>query len=132
MKGEKVKTSDNKFARLALVIRWTARVWSILSIAALLLPFVMEGLIWMYANSLREILGHVCYMSILVGLILSWFKEGVGGAITTTSLVLFYLIFWATGRTPTGPYFILIAAPGFLFLIYWLLGRAQHNLHHTA
>jgi hypothetical protein len=92
----------------------------------------MEGLIWMYANSLREILGHVCYMGILIGLILSWFKEGVGGAITTTSLVLFYFIFWATGRTPTGPYFILIAAPGFLFLIYWLIDRAQHNLHRAA
>jgi hypothetical protein len=124
--------SENKFTRFSPIIRWAARVWSLLSIAALLLPFVMEGLIWMYANSIREILGHVCYMGILIGLILSWFKEGAGGATTTISLMLFYIVFWATGRTPTGPYFILIAAPGFLFLIYWLLDREHHDCHQTV
>jgi hypothetical protein len=121
-----------KYLLLISFIRWIARIWSIISIAALLIPFVMEGIIWMYANSLREIIGHVCYMGILIGLILSWFKEGAGGVTTTASLMLFYIVFWATGRTPTGPYFILIAAPGFLFLIYWLLDRAQHDYHQTA
>jgi hypothetical protein len=27
------------------------------------------------------------------------------------------------GRPPGGPYFVLLAAPGFLFLAAWLIGR---------
>ena len=116
-----MNSSNLKIVRFVPIIRWIARAWSVLSILTLLFPFFMEGLIWMYANSLREVLGHICYMGILIGLILSWFREGLGGTITSASLVLFYLVFIVAGRIPTGAFLVLIAVPGFLFLMTWLL-----------
>ena len=105
------------------IIRWIARIWSIPSIVALLIPYFMEGLYWLQAASPREVVGHVCFFAILVGLILAWFREGLGGALTAAGFTVFYVTWWATGDLPHGPFLALIAAPGFLFLAYWLLTR---------
>jgi hypothetical protein len=111
--------------RLTTVIRWVAKVWSVLSIGALLLPTLVEGPYWLRAQSLREVIGHLCFFGILLGLILAWRWEGLGGTITVGSFALFYLTWWLSGRSPSGPFFALIAAPGFLFLACWL--RAHYR-----
>ena len=109
--------------RWIVILRWMARIWSIPSIVALLLPYFMEGLYWLQAASLREVVGHVCFFAILVGLILAWFREGLGGALTAAGFIIFYATWWATGDLPHGPFLALIAAPGFLFLLCWLLAN---------
>ena len=111
--------------RLLAVIRWIARIWSVPSIVALLLPYLVEGLYWLQATSLREVVGHVCFFAMLAGLIVAWFREGLGGALTAAGFISFYVTWWATGDFPRGPFLALIAAPGFLFLLYWLLRRVQ-------
>jgi hypothetical protein len=105
------------------IIRWTARIWSIPSIAALLLPCFLEGPYWLQAGSLREVVGHVCFLAILLGLIAAWFREGLGGALTAAGFASFYVTWWVTGDRPQGPFLALIAIPGFWFLLYWLLTR---------
>lgn len=105
------------------IVRWIARIWSIPSIVALLLPYVVEGFYWLQAASPREVAGHLCFFAILVGLILAWFREGLGGAMTAAGFTIFYVTWRATGDRPQGPFLALIAAPGFLFLLYWLLSR---------
>ena len=112
---------------LHTIIRWTARIWSIPGIAVLLLPYLMEGLYWLEASSWREVVGHVCFFAVLVGLILAWFREGLGGALTSAGFTVFYLTWGATGDLPKGPFLALIAAPGFLFLAYWLLTRRRQQ-----
>ncbi len=65
-------------------------------------------------------------IGVLLGLAVAWWHEGIGGALTLFSLAGFYI--WNrldSGRWPGGPFFLLVAAPGLLFLIYWLLNRAQ-------
>jgi hypothetical protein len=62
-------------------------------------------------------------VGVLLGLAMAWYHEGVGGAVAVGSLLAFYLWMTFVGRTPSGPYFFLIAAPGFLFLASWLIGR---------
>lgn len=115
--------------RWITIIRWIARVWSIPSIGVLLLPYFMEGLYWLQAASPREVVGHVCFFALLVGLILAWFREGLGGALTAAGFTIFYVTWWATGDSPHGPFLVLIAAPGFLFLLCWLLSsRAQQKV----
>lgn len=109
--------------RLITVIRWIARVASIPSIVALLLPYFVEGLYWLQATSLREVIGHVCFFTVLVGLILAWRWEGLGGGLTVTGIAAFYVTWWLYGKSPRGPFFLLIAAPGLLFLLYWVLRR---------
>jgi hypothetical protein len=112
----------------ATVIRWTARIWSVPSIAALLLPYLMEGLYWLQAESIREVIGHVCFFAVLADLILAWRWEGWGGGLTVAGLVVFYIAWWLHGKSPRGPFFVLIAAPGFLFLLHWLLTRRRPEL----
>ena len=109
--------------RVVTSIRWIARIWSIPSITALLLPYFVEGLYWLGATSIREVIGHICFFAVLVGLILAWRWEGLGGGLTVTGIVVFYVTWWLHGKWPRGPFFVLIAAPGFLFLLYWLLAR---------
>lgn len=68
-----------------------------------------------------------------IGLIIGWRSEGLGGLIATGSMVGFY--FWcliARGRFPGGPYFLLVVAPGILFLVTWLLRRIVKDGHRSA
>ena len=63
-----------------------------------------------------------------VGLIVAWRRVGLGGAISVGSLVAFYA--WLglmDGRLPRGPYFALVAAPGFLFLLLWAISRRHEK-----
>jgi hypothetical protein len=53
----------------------------------------------------------------------------LGGGLTVTGMVVFYVTWWLYGKTPRGPFFVLIAAPGTLFLLSWLLTKhAQRKL----
>jgi hypothetical protein len=119
-------------AKLATGIRWAARAWSIPSIVALLLPYLVEGLYWLGATSIREVVGHACFLAVLVGLILAWRWEGLGGGLTVAGTAAFYVTWWSHGKSPRGPFLLLVAAPGFLFCLYWLLtcgvkGPPQRN-----
>ena len=76
------------------ILRWVARVWSVPSIFALLLPYFVEGVYWLQATSVREAIGHLCFFAILVGLVLAWRWEGLGGALTVAGLAAFYVTWW--------------------------------------
>ena len=68
--------------------------------------------------------GGVC-----VGLLVAWFRKRLGGAVATVSLIAFYV--WnllERGRFPGGPYFVLVAAPGILFLLSSLLSRPRQEM----
>jgi hypothetical protein len=112
---------------LLTIIRWTARIWSIPSIGTLLLPYFVEGLYWLEAASPREVVGHACFFALLIGLILAWFREGLGGTLTAAGFAVFYVMWGATGDLPHGPFLALIAAPGFLFLLYGLLSSYMQH-----
>lgn len=64
-------------------------------------------------------------LTIAIGLILAWWREGTGGLIALGGLVMFYIIntIGRGGRPPSGPWFALVAAPGALFVAWRLLRR---------
>ncbi len=105
---------------LTPVIRWTARAWSVASVGLVLAFLVGEGFHPSQVQA-REWLGLVFFpFGITVGMILAWWREGLGGAITVASLTVFYLIHFATaGALPKGWAFLVFAMPGFLFLLCW-------------
>lgn len=109
-------------------LRLIARIWSLFSIAFLLIFLVGEAFTGEGVRPTNsEWLGLVLFpLGVLLGLVLSWWREGPGGALTLLSLAGFYL--WnrlQSGRWPGGPFFLLVAAPGLLFLIYWWLDRGK-------
>ncbi len=108
------------------LIRWTARVWSIATIGLVLLLLVGEGL---YPSTPAEWVGLLFFpFGICAGMILAWWREGLGGGITVGSLLVFYMIHLATGGTfPKGWAWLAFAAPGFLFLLCWYRSRKRNR-----
>jgi hypothetical protein len=108
------------------IIRWLARVWSIVSLGFMLL---MKGGHIVSPTAARDLLAVVFFQTgVCAGLVVAWWREGLGGIMTVGSLSAFYLILWAfDGRFPRGPYFALVAGPGALFLLLWGLARMQRR-----
>jgi hypothetical protein len=107
------------------VIRWTARVVSILFLAVFILMFLMQGL------SLNEITPRE-WVSLFffpfgasLGMILAWWQEGLGGAITVVSVFLSILVH---DPSSGGGYMLACASPGLLFLFSWVLSLSTANL----
>ena len=73
------------------VVRWTARLWSIASVRLILFFIVGEGA---RLQSIRV----AASIGISAGMILAWWKEEIGGSIAVGSLLLFYMIHFASAR----------------------------------
>lgn len=110
------------------VVRWTARPWSIASVGLILFFIVGEG-----AEIARpsEWLLFLCFpVGISAGMILAWWKEGMGGSIAVGSLLLFYVIHFASARRfPHGWAFLAFSLPGFLSL---LCGHQARSVSKSA
>ena len=108
--------------RLTLVVRWTARAWALATVGVVLLLSVGEGL---YPAGVGEWIGLVLYPGgVCLGMIVAWWKEGLGGGITVGSLVAFYVLHVATaGSLPKGWAWLVLAVPGFLF--FWCSKRSR-------
>ncbi len=106
-------------------LRWIARVWGAASIAVLVLFVAGEGLD-PGKIAAREWVGFLFFpIGIAAGMIVAWWREGLGGAITLLSLIAFYGVYGLlmSGAAPRGPAFLVFAAPGALFLLSWIRSR---------
>ena len=108
----------------ALSFRWLARLTSLMSIGTLSLflfgePFNLSRI------SAREWIGLAFFPTgVVIGMIIAWWKEGLGGVISLASLLGFYTIFgWLLGSRVNEPWFVVFVAPAFLFFIAWLLSK---------
>jgi len=108
------------------IARWVARVGSVLSILAVFVFAVGE----IAGGSgprptLQEWVGLLLWpIGVCVGLLLAWYREELGGLLALGCLMAFYV--WNLLRSrhlPQGPFFFLIAAPAFLFLIAGFLSH---------
>jgi hypothetical protein len=110
------------------VIELLARVGSIASIALLLMLFAGEGLNPSEVAP-REWVGLFFFpFGIVVGMVIAWWKEGLGAAITLGSLLAFYLVYGYLMRYHiAGWAFIVFASPGLLFLLHWLFRGTEQR-----
>ena len=112
-------------------LTWVARIWSLASIAFILIILFGEGLSGHGARpTTTEWIGLALWPAgVTLGLIVAWFRKGLGGVIAVGSLIAFYV--WnllERGTFPRGPYFVLVAAPGILFLLSSLLSRPRQQM----
>ena len=109
---------------------WIARIWSLVSLGFVLLFVFAELLNGNGARPTRsEWIGLALWPGgVCLGLVIAWFRARIGGAITAVCLIAFYLWFWLErGSFPGGPYFVLVAVPGFLFLLSSLMSWPQQK-----
>ncbi|MBL8202820.1 MAG: hypothetical protein JNM09_01225 [Blastocatellia bacterium] len=111
---------------LITVLRWAARAMSAISIGIVALFFIGEGF-----NptkiSLQEWALFLCFpFTVVVGLMMAWRNEWLGGTIAIGGLLSFYLVhaLVANGHLPTGWAFGAFTSPALLFLLYAVLARA--------
>ena len=112
-------------------VTWVARIWSLASIAFVLAFLFGEGLSAHGAKpTATEWIGLALWpASVVVGLVVAWFRKGLGGAIAVGSLIAFYVWNLLERATfPRGPYFLLVAAPGILFLLSSLLSQSRQQM----
>lgn len=116
--------SSNKPQR---VVRWTARIWAVASL--LFLSAFIFGDAEKSGNwpTISQWIGLAFFPTgIIVGLMIAFWKELPGGGITVVSLLGFYVWhFVVSGNLAAGPWFALIAGPGFLFVLAGLLTRGR-------
>lgn len=110
---------------LELTARSAARLGSVASLL-LLSAFIFrpnEAEKW---PTVKEWIGLAFFPGgVGVGMLVGWWKERLGGAVTVASLAGFYgWLFLSSGRIWAGPWFFVFAAPGFLFLLAdWISTR---------
>jgi hypothetical protein len=104
---------------IAIVIRWAARILSMVSVGVILLFIVGEGFNPAVLK-ISEWIGFLFFpVGIMVGMIVAWWKEGIGGGITVGSFVIFYAVnFFSVHAFPRGWAFFVFASPALLFLLY--------------
>ena len=110
---------------LERVIRWIARILSLFNTVVLLF-FVFGEPFPVFRLRAAEWLGLALFpVGVVVGFVIAWWKEGLGGLITIGSLLAFYLVFGflLNGNLKQGLGFIFFAFPGLLFLLTWWLAR---------
>lgn len=110
------------------VIELLARVGSIASITLLLMLFAGEGVDPSHVTA-RQWVGLFFFpIGVIVGMVIAWWKEGVGAAITLGSVLALYLVYGYLMRYHiAGWAFVVFASPGFLFLLHWLLSSAEER-----
>jgi len=113
------------------VVELLARVGSIASITFLVMLFVGEGFHPSEVTAKQWVGLFFFPLGVTVGMIVAWWKEGVGAAITLGSLLGLYLVYGFFMRYHIGGWaFFVFASPGFFFLLHWLFSGAEkkHSL----
>lgn len=113
---------------------WIARIWSIASVIFVLAFLFGEAFSGHGSKpTAAEWLGLAIWPGgVLIGLGVAWLHERVGGIIATGSLLAFYV--WnilERGIPPKGPYFLLVTAPGILFLLSSLFSKRPREMRPT-
>ena len=110
-------------------IRLSARVTSLLSVSLLLL-FLVGGGPGQRAVAAREWIGLLFFpFGVVVGMLVAWKREALGGFLSIGSLMCFYLVYGVIlgDGPPRGWAFAMFTAPAFLFLLSGLMTK-----NHTA
>ena len=110
------------------LVEFLARVGSLISITLLVLLFQAEAL---HPSEIApgEWFGLVFFpIGVITGLVIAWWKEGLGVSITIGSLLAFYFVYGYLLRYHIGGWaFVMFASPAFLFFFHWVLCQASHK-----
>lgn len=103
---------------LAVIFRRIAQAGSIVSILILGM-FVFGGQEQAKFLSVNEILGFALFpVGVVVGFLIAWKWELVGGLVSLLSLAGFYLWHFSnSGNLPAGPWFMIFSSPAIFFLL---------------
>jgi hypothetical protein len=116
--------------RYAALLRWIARLSTIVVIALILLMATAPSA----GPSPSQWIGLFFFPVLLgVGLLIAWRREALGAFVATIGLVGFYA--WSAlsrGHFARGPWFLVCWAPAVFFFCSWLLRRGSSDVAASA
>jgi hypothetical protein len=114
-----MNSRDGRMNTLIKVLRWTARTWSVGGLLLVLAMLTGEADPRILRLPPRELVGLLFFPTgVAAGLLLAFHNEQAGGWMSIASLAAFYIWhFVESGDLPRGPYFVILAAPGAMFLV---------------
>jgi hypothetical protein len=110
---------------------WTARIYSSVIILIVLYIIVQEYMEELKSHSASPLASMVNGMTGLwiiggitfLGLMIAFWKEGIGGAISLVSTITFFLVLESGDlHVFSGTAMLIVAIPSVLYLIYWGIG----------
>jgi hypothetical protein len=113
---------------LLLLVRWAARVTGLLLIGLVVVIVIGEGgppNVFRQPSSVQ--LEFAALGLMLLGLVVGWAREGLGGLLVLLGLAAFNAVEMAVNGRPARGAFPLFAVPGVLFLLSALLGWARRR-----
>ena len=113
-------------SQLVQITRWLARLVGGFLVGMFLLFFVAHAVEadGIPRLTLTEGTLMFCMLVSLAGMVVLWFREGLGGLMTLVGIVAFYAIDTAmTGTPPGGWVFPLSFVPGALSIVAWAVSR---------
>jgi hypothetical protein len=118
---------------ISSIFKWIARIASILAIGIIffgdeILRFSSEYININYDFDFSEVYTSKGLLflyfpyGVVIGMIISWWYEGVGGSVTLLSLIALYIVGYIyNAEFPSGLTYYILSSPGFLFILYSIL-----------
>jgi hypothetical protein len=124
--GNEMETLTIKSVHPEDILRWIARIWSLVGVGMLLF-FLTGDEFHPDQLTAHEWASLILFPTgVTFGLVVAWRWEALGGAITVASLAAFYLLeSFFVHALPTGWVFLALAIPGCLFLLSAALTRRE-------
>lgn len=111
------------------VVRWVARIVGSLLVMMVLAFMIGEGLPNPLVMSSIELATSLAFLIMIVGLLLAWRREGLGGALTVGGFLAFWALHIASShRFGLGGPFPAFPVAGFLHLFCWRQSIRTRNL----
>jgi hypothetical protein len=108
------------------ILRWIARILALLFIAFILVMFIGEGGTWSQPKNLPLGVRDYGLLSLfglyVIGLIIGWWREGLGGLISLVFIVALIVILLSEGDYQL-TYFYIMLLPDILYLLSWCFHR---------
>jgi hypothetical protein len=111
------------------LVHWSARITSFLLFALVIVMVIGQGgppNIFRQPTSVQ--LEFVAMALILIGLVVGWVREGLGGLLVLLGLAAFNAVELAVNGRPALVAFPLFAVPGALFLVSAMLRRTPRSM----
>ena len=108
-------------------IRWFTRI-----LGALLVLFVLMSAVWGLLGPPPEVASKISdrdmplmigMIIMLVGIIIAWFREGIGGLLIVGGFIFFVVVELITGNKFDAWFFLVFPALGLLHLFCWWQSR---------
>lgn len=120
----------NEWGLPLALLELLARVGSIASIVLLLMLFQAEAFHPSDVSPREWVALFFFPVGVIAGMIIAWWKEGLGATVTLGSLLGFYLVYgYLFGFHIGGYWFLVFASPGFLFMLHWLFYKPRRDAH---